>query len=118
MIIDLQRFLAQERPHWVELEHTLSRMEADPGYRMTLEQVRQFHYLYERAAADLAKITTFSAEPETRRYLENIIARAYGEIHETRDKRSRLRPLKWFFGTLPRTFRRHAGAFWLSLAIT
>ena len=30
----------------------------------------RFHQLYERTAADLAKIATFSSEPETRRYLE------------------------------------------------
>src|SRR2546422_6564284 len=85
---------------------------------MPLDQLRHFHYLYERAAADLAKITTFSSEPETRRYLENLIARAYGEIHETREKRRRIYPLKWFFQTLPQTFRRHVRAFYLSVAIT
>jgi uncharacterized membrane protein SpoIIM required for sporulation len=61
---------------------------------------------------------TFSSEPEIRRYLENLIARAYGEIHETRDKQRRLKPLTWFLQTLPQSFRRHAKAFWLSVAIT
>ena len=46
------------------------------------------------------------------------IARAYGEIHETREHQHRLSLLGWFFHTLPQTFRRHLGAFWLSLAIT
>ena len=85
---------------------------------MTLEQLEQFHLLYERTAADLAKITTFSSEPETRRYLENLVARAYGEIHETRERPGRHAPLKWFFQTLPQTFRRHVRAFYLSVAIT
>jgi len=118
MIIDLQRFITGERPGWAELERLLSRLETDPGYRMTLEQLEHFHLLYERAAADLAKITTFSSEPETRRYLENLVARAYGEIHETRARPGRRAPLKWFFQTLPQTFRRHVGAFYVSLAIT
>jgi hypothetical protein len=74
--------------------------------------------LYERTAADLAKITTFSSEPETRRYLESLVARAYGEIHETRERNRRINPLKWFFETLPQTFRRHIRAFWMSVAIT
>lgn len=118
MIIDLARFVAAERPHWAELEQILAHLEAEPNQRMDLEQLKRFHYLYERAAADLAKITTFSSEPETRRYLESLIARAYGEIHETRQKQQRLSPLKWFFQTLPQTFRRHIRAFWLSFAIT
>ncbi len=118
MIIDLQKFVACERPQWTELERVLSRIESEPDQKMTLEQLQNFHRLYERTAADLAKITTFSSEPETRRYLENLVARAYGEIHETRERQQRLQPLKWFFQELPRTFRRHIRAFWLSLGIT
>jgi uncharacterized membrane protein SpoIIM required for sporulation len=118
MIVDLQRFIANERPFWAELETMLGRLEAEADLRMTLEQLQLFHRLYERAAADLAKISTFSSEPETRRYLENLVARAYGEIHETREKQRRIFPLQWFFQTLPQTFRRHIRAFQLSLAIT
>ena len=118
MIVDLQRFIANERPFWAELEKMLGRLEAEPDLRMTLDQLQLFHRLYERAAADLAKISTFSSEPETRRYLENLVTRAYGEIHETREKQRRIFPLQWFFQTLPQTFRRHIRAFYLSLAIT
>jgi len=118
MIVDLQRFIAVERPFWSELERMLDRLEAEPDLRMTLSQLQLFHHLYERTAADLAKITTLSSEPETRRYLENLVARSYGEIHETRDKQRRIFPLKWFFQTLPRTFRRHVRVFYLSVAIT
>ena len=118
MIIDLQRFVATERPQWTELERILARLEVEPDRKMTLEQLQHFHRLYERTAADLAKITTFSSEPETRRYLENLVARAYGEIHEIRERQRPLQPLKWFFQELPRAFRRHLRAFWLSLGIT
>src|SRR5262245_61733831 len=118
MIIDLQRFIAAERPSWNELETMLNRLEAEPNLKMSLEQLQRFHHLYECTAADLAKITTFSSEPDTRRYLENLVVRAYGEIHETRSKQRRFFPLKWFFRTLPRTFRRHVRAFYLSVAIT
>src|SRR2546423_284868 len=112
MIIDLQRFVAAERPIWAELETALSKLEDQPNRRVPLEEVQRFHLLYERTAADLAKITTFASEPETRRYLESLVARAYGEIHETRERNRRLNPLKWFFEILPQTFRRHIRAFW------
>ena len=118
MIIDFQRFLASERPGWTELERILRRLGAEPNAHMTLEEIQRFHELYERAAASLAKLTTFSFEPETRQYLESLIARAYGEIHETREKRRRIFPLRWFQQTLPQTFRRHIRAFYLALAIT
>jgi uncharacterized membrane protein SpoIIM required for sporulation len=118
MIIDLERFIATERPAWHQLEKMLSRLEAEPNLQMTLADNERFHELYERSAASLAKLHTYSAEPETRRYLESLIARAYGEIHETREKRRQLFPFRWFFQTLPQAFRRHVGAFYLAVAIT
>jgi uncharacterized membrane protein SpoIIM required for sporulation len=118
MIIDLERFLTAERPHWAELEKLLERIESHPGTRLPLDEVQRFHFLYQRTAADLAKINTFASEPETRRYLESLVSRAYGEVHETRQKRSRLAPFTWFFKTLPRTFRKHIRAFWVSIGIT
>lgn len=118
MIIDLNKFVSNERPYWAELESTLNRLENQSGRVQSLEEVRRFHYLYERTAAGLARVNTFAAEPETRRYLESLVARAYGEVHETRDRQHRFSPWTWFFRTLPQTFRRHIRAFWLSVGIT
>jgi uncharacterized membrane protein SpoIIM required for sporulation len=116
MLIDLQKFITEERPFWSELEGVLDKLERRPELRLTLARLKRFHYLYQRASADLAKIKTFSAEPNTRTYLESMVARAFGEIHETRDKPHRLAPLHWFFTTFPQTFRRHIKAFWICLA--
>jgi len=118
MIIDLQKFVASERGHWADLESLLDKLENDPGFKLSLDQWKHFHYLYERTSADLAKITTFASEPQTRRYLESLVARAYGEIHETRERPHRLAPVHWFVNTFPQTFRRHLRAFWLSVGIT
>ena len=117
MIIDLQKFSSVERPVWQELEKFLDRIEDNPGGGLNLEQAKQLHYLYERTSADLAKLVTFSAEPELRRYLEALVARAYSEIHETRDKKRRFAAVAWFMCTLPQTFRRHVRAFYLSLTV-
>jgi len=118
MIIDLQNFLAEGQKSWAQLEAILDKLENQAEYRLNLEKSRHFYYLYQRTSADLAKIVTFSSEPEIRRYLESLIARAYGEIHETREKPHRLAFFHWFFHTFPQTFRRHVQVFWLSLAIT
>jgi uncharacterized membrane protein SpoIIM required for sporulation len=118
MIIDVQRFITAERPTWSELESMLSRLEAEPNARLTLSDVERFHELYERTAASLGKLSTFAAEQATRKYLESLVARAYGEIHETRANRRRLYPLKWLLETLPQTFRRRIRAFYLALAVT
>ena len=114
MLIDVPRFVESEKAYWQELEHILSRLEIQPDHRMDLVEMRRFHYLYERASSDLAKISTFAAEKEIRRYLETLVARAYGEIHEARKKPHRLAPIQWFFNSFPQTFRKHSGAFALS----
>ena len=116
MIIDLQKFITEERPFWHELETLLEKLEKRPEFRLSLARLERFHYLYQRASGDLAKIKTFSAEPNTRAYLESMVARAYGEIHENPEKPHRLAPLNWFFSTFPRTFRKHIRAFWICLA--
>jgi uncharacterized membrane protein SpoIIM required for sporulation len=118
VIVDLERFVAEGRAHWSRLEAVLDDLAKSPDRRLNLAQVRELHYLYQRASSDLAKIATFSSERETRRYLESLVARAYGEIHETRKKAGRLAPLRWFTRTFPRTFRRHLPAFAVSVAIT
>jgi len=87
--------------------NVLDRVERYPEHRMELPELLKFHELYERASADLAKIETFAGEPEIRRFLEGLVARAYSEIHETREKRSKLSLWRWFVETFPRAFRRH-----------
>ena len=81
MIIDMGKFLAEERKYWTELERILDKIEGDPLFGMDFEQAKEFHYLYQRTSADLAKITTFASEPDIRRYLESRVGRAKGEIH-------------------------------------
>ena len=114
MIIDLKRFTEAERPYWTELEGILTKVEADPGYKLPLNQIKRFHYLYERTSGGLAKLRTFAAAPQTRTYLENLVSRAYTEVHETRERPHRFALLHWFFKTFPETFRRHIRSFWIS----
>lgn len=117
MIIDLPRFIDAERPTWMELEKMLDRVEQEPDRRMEIEEVQRFHLLYQKVAADLARVATFASEPELRRYLESLTARAYGEIHETRERGRRFRPVYWFLNEFPRAFRRRRGAFTLACVI-
>jgi uncharacterized membrane protein SpoIIM required for sporulation len=118
MILDLQQFILTERSGWDELEALLKQIEEDPDVRLTLEQTRRFHYLYDRAASDLQRISTFASSPEILGYLEALVSRAYGEIHETREPRQRFLFLYWLKCELPQTFRRHLRAFYLSVALT
>jgi uncharacterized membrane protein SpoIIM required for sporulation len=117
MILDLARFVETERPHWTTLEKTLDWLASDPTRKLSLNDLERFHVLYQRASADLAKLTTLASEGDLRRYLEWLVSRAYAEIHESRD-RLRFRPWRWVTVEFPRTFRRHARAFQLAVAMT
>ena len=118
MIMDLERFLAEERPYWDELQSVLERIEGDLGASLELDEVTRFHYLYQRASSDLARIGACAAYPELRRYLESLVARAFGEVHATRGTPHRLAPRTWILATFPRAFRRHIRAFRLAVLVT
>jgi uncharacterized membrane protein SpoIIM required for sporulation len=118
MIIDLERFINEERKYWAELESVLDRLDRDPLKKMKLSEIKRFHYLYQRTSSGLAKVMGLSAETEIRRYLESLVGRAYAEVHELREKTDRFSLLHWFFQVFPQTVRKHLRALVLSLAIT
>jgi uncharacterized membrane protein SpoIIM required for sporulation len=118
VIIDLERFIETERPHWMALETALKRLDSAATEPPDLEELLRLHALYKRASADLARVATFSAEPEIRRYLESLVSRAYGEIHETRPRPHRIAPLRFLAVTFPRTFRAHLRAFSVAVLLT
>jgi len=115
VILDLDRFIARERPFWEELGGLLDLQADNPSRRPSLDESRHFYYLYRRASADLVKLKTFAGEVETSRYLENLVARAYALLHESGGESVPFRPREWFFRTFPATFRRHWIAFALSI---
>jgi uncharacterized membrane protein SpoIIM required for sporulation len=121
VILDLPRFVASARPRWTELESLLSTLEAEPDAERDVAFLARLHLLYERAAADLGKVRTFASEPDLVRHLEALVARAYAEVHETRDRRSRL-SLRRLAGLVlrdaPRAVRRHPRALLLATLLT
>jgi uncharacterized membrane protein SpoIIM required for sporulation len=117
VIIDLEHFITEERPCWDELETLLDRMAADPLAKQSLDEIKRFHYLYQRTSSALARLQGLAREPEIKAYLDALVARAFGEIHQEK-KQQRLHPLRWFMRDFPRTFRRHFGAFRITLLVT
>lgn len=117
MIVNLDRFLREERPHWDRLDACLRRMSDDPWRALSVEEARELERLYQRAAADLARLNTFAVAPEARDYLESLVSRGYAEIHGARAEGERFKVGRWFRLTLPRAWRRHARSFWLAFAL-
>lgn len=118
MILDLARFIERERPHWEELERVLDAITAQRLDLSDLKASRRVLSLFQRACSDLTRIGASNAEPELRLYLETLVGRGYAEIHATHGRSHRFTPVHWFMRVLPRTFRRQAWAFYLSVAAT
>jgi len=118
VILDVERFVRAEEPYWEELNMAVANFERDPHYRMDLAGLERFHYLYQRAATSLARLTDNSGDPEVRAWLEALIARAYGEIHRRPSRTRRFSFWRWLSAGFPQTFRRHSTAFAMSLAVT
>jgi uncharacterized membrane protein SpoIIM required for sporulation len=116
VIVDLDRFVAVERPHWQELEAALRRYDQDRLYRPSLQESLRLFELYQRAAADLARLEEAS-QTELAERLSAVVGRAYAQIHSSR-RRARFRPLHWLLATLPDAFRRQIRPFELALLVT
>jgi uncharacterized membrane protein SpoIIM required for sporulation len=118
LILDVDRFLRAEQPYWRELENTLKVFDRDPGHKASLQELARFHYLYQRAATSLARLSGNAGDPEVTAHLEALVARAYGEVHQGNTRRATFSLFKWLRIGFPQAFRRQIGAFWISLAIT
>ncbi|HAR67740.1 MAG TPA: hypothetical protein DCR55_16260 [Lentisphaeria bacterium] len=115
MILDLHTFVQRERPFWTELEAMLGVQADTIQSKRSLEEITRLHYLYQRTAADLAKIQTYSADPDTGAYLSELTARAYGELHGTRRERITRRQVSaWLWTGIPRTIQTHRKALLIS----
>lgn len=87
MILDVEQFIRTRRADWDEFEAMVARLESGGRKSLDIEDAQRFHYLYERVAADLTKLSTYAVEPQTKQYLESLVARGFGEMHGTVSRR-------------------------------
>jgi uncharacterized membrane protein SpoIIM required for sporulation len=118
VILDFQQFVANESPYWKELEALLDHVENSGISAMTLDEAKRFHYLYQRASSDLARLSGYSLDAGTRSKLEALVARAYAEAHETRARSFPRLSVNKAMTAFARTFRRNFWAFEITLAVT
>ncbi len=120
MILDLERFAGRERRYWQELEGLLLRFE--PGHRpLELEEWDRFQQLYSRAGWALTRVQNGASATDLERYLTQLVARAYGELYQSRERmqaKDVLRGAGRLAVLFPQVFRKHIRLFALSVAIT
>lgn len=117
MILDIMKFIAQEKAVWTELENLLDKIELEGETSLSLERSKRLCYLYERVSEDLAKVLTFSGERELRTRLENLVSRAYSNIYFQKKHKVAFRPVAWILVSFPASFRRNFKAFIFAFAV-
>jgi len=121
VILNLERFQAQARPRWKDLESLLGAIESRPDRRLNPAEAEQLQELYARVAADLNRVTHGALAPELKQYLERLVARAYAELYYAPPMRSEIwQPRRWLriFTAFPESFRRQSRYFALAVLVT
>jgi uncharacterized membrane protein SpoIIM required for sporulation len=97
----LGEFVTRRRPSWDQLSALLSRLGSK---QLKLEELDGLDRLYRQASADLAVAQSFYAGTDVHRFLNQLCARAYGEIYQSR--RDRVASVRAFFAAeFPRAVR-------------
>ncbi len=121
MILNLEKFQAQARQRWENLELLLCALESRPDRRLNSAEAEQLQELYAQVAADLNRVTHGALVPELRQYLERLVARAYAELYYAPPIPAELwQPRRWLriFTAFPETFRRQSRYFAMALFVT
>jgi len=79
--MNIERFIAERRPVWTELEHGLRRAEI-AGDKASREELQQIVELYRRAASDLNRVQSYTANPEILGYLNQLVGSAYRFVYQ------------------------------------
>jgi uncharacterized membrane protein SpoIIM required for sporulation len=104
--MNVERFIAERRAVWNELEEALRRVEG-AGDDVSREELHRIVELYRRACSDLNRVQSYTANPEILGYLNQLIGRAYRFVYRAGQKT----PLRQTFANLikrdiPAAFRR------------
>lgn len=110
--MDLHGFVEEQKPAWRRLEILLEKAERT-RFRLTPAEARELCALYRRASADLCRAQARTANAEILRYLNDLVARAYGQIYSGR--RFRISEVAAF---LSRGFPALVRARWRAVALS
>jgi uncharacterized membrane protein SpoIIM required for sporulation len=96
-----------QRQRWQTLGALLDRAERRGLGSLSVAEVQQLGRLYRQVAIDLSRARAGGADPDEVRFLNNLAARAHGQVY--RPRRGDPRVVLWFLLTgFPRLLRRHS----------
>jgi len=81
--VDIQGFVNERRPSWQRLEQLLQKADHS-GFALSAAEAQELGALYRRVSADLCRAQARTANAELLRYLNALVARAYGLVYSGR----------------------------------
>lgn len=113
---DVNRFLAERRAEWEELEELLTKVEGQSLAALDIDGARRFGKLYRSVSSDLIRARTELVDASVTDYLNDLVARAYAQIHAGTGQRGK-KLLSFFVEEFPRLFRAEWRVIALSAAL-
>ena len=117
MILDVEKFIRNRQRDWSRYETLLGVLEERGRKSLSLEEVVEFHGLYEKLGADLVRLKAAAFEPATRIYLESLLARGFGELHGSRRARFSWRTISNTVAEFARVVRRNSKSLGFCMAL-
>ena len=114
-MIGEEAVIRRKSQNWRRLEE-LTKKSRETFRSLSPAEIREYVRLYRQASADLASLRTQSSNPEIIIWLNELVARAYGQLH----KRPRMRffeAIQHMLETAADTFRRYVWLFVLNLVL-
>lgn len=75
-----KQFVAKRQEDWARFSVLVAKSETSIN-SLSGAEIREFGKLYRRVAGDLAQVRTLSENPQLQRYLNDLVARAHGELY-------------------------------------
>jgi len=111
---DVGRFVAERGPVWEDLGALLADVEQRGLDALDLDAARRFGKLYRATCSDLVRARSELVDAAIVDYLNDLVARAYAQLHGGRGQRVRGRVRRFYAKGFPRLFRRE----WKAIAIS
>lgn len=110
---DVNRFLGERQGEWEELEDLLAQAESSGLKSLGIDGARRFGKLYRSVSSDLIRSRTELVDASITDYLNDLVARAYAQIHAGSGQRG-----KELLGFFLRGYPRLVRAEWKVIALS
>jgi uncharacterized membrane protein SpoIIM required for sporulation len=114
--VDLNQFIAENRPQWRKFEKMLEAAESAGLSGLSHSELKDFGFLYRKVSSDLVHVRSVTSNAELTEYLNNLVSRGYAKVYSGRSLRLGA-IFEFFMRGFPRELRARFAYLLLSAAV-